>query len=100
MGLKSGLAAQIGFATESTVNTPAAPTLFLPLVDESLALEMERVSPVTGSDRALARHKAVVLNWPPSRPSRSSGKESSRSYWSLTALGTLPGPSWPFPRGT
>lgn len=34
--VKSGLAAQIGFATETTVNTPATPTLFLPFVDESL----------------------------------------------------------------
>lgn len=36
MAVLSGLRAQIGFATESTVNTPVAPTLFLPYRDESL----------------------------------------------------------------
>ena len=43
MALKSGLAAQIGFVTETTVGVAKTPTLFLPLVDESIELEKERL---------------------------------------------------------
>lgn len=43
MALKSGLAGQIGFVTETTVGVAKAPTLFLPLVDESITLEKERL---------------------------------------------------------
>lgn len=43
MALKSGLAAQLGIVTESTVGVAKAPTLFLPLVDEGIELEKERL---------------------------------------------------------
>lgn len=43
MALKSGLAAQAGFVTETTVGVAKTPTLFLPLVDESIELEKERL---------------------------------------------------------
>jgi len=43
MALKSGLAAQIGFADEVTAGTPIAPTLFVPLVDEGISHERERL---------------------------------------------------------
>lgn len=39
----TGLDAQIGFADETTAGAPVAPTLFLPLVSESLVLEKERL---------------------------------------------------------
>ena len=42
MAVQSGLNAQIGFATETTTNTPATPTLFLPFVDESLSVVLGR----------------------------------------------------------
>ena len=43
MALKSGLAGQAGFVTETTVGLAKTPTLFLPLVDESISLEKERL---------------------------------------------------------
>lgn len=43
MALKSGLASQIGFVTETTVGVAKTPTLFLPLVDEGIELEKERL---------------------------------------------------------
>ncbi len=43
MALKSGLAAQVGFATESTVNVPVTATRFLPLVSESMGQKIERL---------------------------------------------------------
>lgn len=43
MALKSGLAAQIGFVTETTVGVAKTPTLFLPFVDESIEEERERL---------------------------------------------------------
>ena len=43
MALKSGLAAQAGFVTETTVGVAKTPTLFLPFVDESIELEKERL---------------------------------------------------------
>lgn len=43
MSLKSGLAAQIGYAAESTPGTAVAVTRFVPLVSESIALEKERL---------------------------------------------------------
>lgn len=43
MPFRSGIAAQLGFADEVTVGTPVAPSLFLPMVDESLSAERERL---------------------------------------------------------
>lgn len=43
MALKSGLASQIGFVTESTAGVAKTPTLFLPFVDEGIELEKERL---------------------------------------------------------
>jgi hypothetical protein len=43
MALKSGLAAQIGFADEVTPGLPVAPSVFLPLSTESLSQERERL---------------------------------------------------------
>lgn len=43
MALKSGLASQIGFKTEQSVGVAITPTLFLPLVDEGIELEKERL---------------------------------------------------------
>jgi hypothetical protein len=43
MTLKAGLASQIGFADETVWGTAVAPTVFLPLVDESLTYERERI---------------------------------------------------------
>lgn len=43
MAIKSGLAAQIGFVTETTAGVAKTPTLFLPIVDESIELAKERL---------------------------------------------------------
>jgi hypothetical protein len=43
MTLRSGLAAQIGFADEATWGVPVTPTVFVPLVDESLTQEIARI---------------------------------------------------------
>lgn len=43
MALVSGQAAQIGWAIETTAGTIAAPTVFNPLVSESLTIERERL---------------------------------------------------------
>jgi len=43
MALKSGLAAQIGFADEVTPGVPVAPTLFVPLVSEGITHDRERL---------------------------------------------------------
>ncbi len=43
MTLRSGLAATLGFADEVTWGTPVTPSVFLPLVDESLNAEVERI---------------------------------------------------------
>lgn len=42
MTLRSGLAGQIGYADEVTWAVPVAPTVFLPLVDESIESDIER----------------------------------------------------------
>jgi len=44
MAIGSGLAAQLGIATESTFNTPVAVTRFYEFTDESLSLNKNRVS--------------------------------------------------------
>jgi hypothetical protein len=43
MALKSGLAGQIGFVTESTAGVAKAPTLFLPFVSEAIEYQKERL---------------------------------------------------------
>ncbi len=43
MALKSGLAAQIGFAEETTVGTAATVTRFLPLVSEKMENKIQRI---------------------------------------------------------
>lgn len=43
MALASGQAAQLGFAIETTAGTPVTPSQFLPLVDESITAELERL---------------------------------------------------------
>lgn len=55
MALKSGLAAQIGFADETTAGTPVAPSLFLPLVEESITLDLERLE----SDAIIAGRRVL-----------------------------------------
>lgn len=55
MALKSGLAGQIGFVTETTVNVAKAPTLFLPLVDESITMDKERLE----SDAIIAGRRVI-----------------------------------------
>src|SRR3990172_8944819 len=43
MSLRSGLAAQIGFAEETTYGTRVVPTRFLEYSEEDLALDIERM---------------------------------------------------------
>lgn len=43
MTLRSGLAGSIGYGDETTWGVPVAPTLHIPLVDESIGAEIERV---------------------------------------------------------
>lgn len=43
MSLQSALAAQLGFASESTVGTPVAPDLFVPVVSATITPKFDRV---------------------------------------------------------
>ena len=43
MGLASGLAAQIGYGIESAWGTPVTPSAFIPLLQESLDLDLGRL---------------------------------------------------------
>lgn len=43
MTLKSGLNAQLGFEAEVTVGTPITPTVFVPFISETLALQVARI---------------------------------------------------------
>jgi hypothetical protein len=67
MALRSGLAAQIGFAAETTWGTYQIPTRFLEFVSEGMALSIERIESsairrnnrVLRSDRWIANKKGV-----------------------------------------
>jgi hypothetical protein len=67
MSIRSGLAAQLGFAAESTVGTYATPDHFTEMLQESLKLQIERIESkairasnrVLRSDRWVANKKGV-----------------------------------------
>lgn len=64
MALKSGLAAQFGFATETTPGTAVAVTTFLPLLNETLDKEVERIV----SDAIIAGRRSRTSGmWAPGR---------------------------------
>jgi hypothetical protein len=56
--LKSGLAAQLGFAAETTAGTRVVPTRFLEFVDESMSLTKERIE-----SRGLRAGRRLNYRW-------------------------------------
>lgn len=69
MALKSGLAGQIGFVTETTSGVAKAPTLFLPIVDESIGLAKERLE----SQAIIAGRRVLDSNQWAGGPSTAAG---------------------------